>query len=140
MSVFEDQRLFMNVSGQKSGSGGANLYRDLITEEFIELQEAWGKYKNDRASCAHVAEVADACMDMIYVISGLMHSMGLDPQAFWDEVQRSNMSKFSQLADGSYSVTRRDDGKILKPATYSPPNLTSIVLQQWSGSHVCVEV
>ncbi len=140
MSVFEDQRLFMNVSGQKSGSGGANLYRDLITEEFIELQEAWGKYKNDRASCAHVAEVADACMDMIYVISGLMHSMGLDPQAFWDEVQRSNMSTFSQLADGSYSVTRRDDGKILKPATYSPPNLTSIVLQQWSGSHVCVEV
>ncbi len=140
MSVFEDQRLFMNVSGQKAGTGSANLYRDLITEEFIELQEAWGKYKNDRTSCAHTAEVADACMDMIYVISGLMHSMGLEPQEFWDEVQRSNMSKFSQLADGSYSVTRRDDGKILKPATYSPPNLTSIVLRQWSSSHVCVEI
>lgn len=122
MSVFADQKLFMDVSGQEPSRENEKLYYNLVLEEFTELADAWNA--DDRV------EVVDACIDLIYVISGLMHSMGLNPQPFWNEVQRSNMSKFFQEPNGSYTCLRREDGKILKPKTYSPPDLKRIYQEQ----------
>jgi predicted HAD superfamily Cof-like phosphohydrolase len=42
----------------------------------------------------------------------------------WDEVLRSNMAKVDPL---SGKVRRREDGKILKPEGWKPPNLTKFV-------------
>ena len=87
-----------------------NLYVDLIREEFQELLEG---HKN-----RDVVEVADACGDLIWVILGLCNSLGIDINPVWQEITNSNMSK---TVDGK--VIKREDGKILKPDTYFPPNI-----------------
>jgi phosphoribosyl-ATP pyrophosphohydrolase len=122
MSVFADQKFFMDVSGQMPSREAEKLYYNLILEEFTELADAWNA--DDRV------EIIDACIDLIYVITGLMHAMKLQPQEFWDEVQRSNMSKFFKEQNGSYTCLRRGDGKILKPPSYSPPNLKKVYDKQ----------
>ena len=50
--------------------------------------------------------------DLLYVVYGTAVSYGIDMDPVFREVHRSNMSKV-----GGY---KRDDGKWVKPATYSP--------------------
>lgn len=140
MTVFTDQKKFMDITGQKPSEEMVRLYMKLIEEELGELTAAYGV--ND------VVEMADGAIDLIYVTAGLLHSMGLNPQPLWDEVQRSNMSKFlveacvfcgtkgCEHCDGTgefFKVLRREDGKILKGPKYFPPNLSRIVTEQLSG-------
>ena len=91
------------------------LYMDLITEEYHELQEAY-KEKD-------VVEVADALADMVWVIMGMASTLGMDFNDIWEEVKRSNMSKFTN------NIIIRDGktGKILKPSTFSEPDLAPIL-------------
>jgi predicted HAD superfamily Cof-like phosphohydrolase len=49
---------------------------------------------------------------------------GYKVDAAWNEVSRSNLAKIN-LATGK--VEKREDGKVLKPAGWTPPNLTSYV-------------
>jgi len=90
------------------------MYMDLVKEEFYELAEAVRNFD--------MVETADACADLIWVIEGLCHSLGIPLQKVWDEVARSNASK---TIDGK--LIKRTDGKVLKPDTYSPPNIKSIL-------------
>lgn len=92
----------------------AALYMKLITEEYKELMHAWNE--------GDLIEIADACADLKWVIEGLEHSLGIPQQAVWDEVARSNMSK---LVDGK--LIKREDGKVLKPDTFVPPNIKKIL-------------
>jgi predicted HAD superfamily Cof-like phosphohydrolase len=92
----------------------AMLYYDLVREEFYELSYAVKNFD--------VVETADACADLIWVIEGLCHSLGIPLQKVWDEVARSNMSK---TIDGK--LIKREDGKILKPDTYSPPDISNVL-------------
>jgi len=93
----------------------ADLYMKLIAEEFAELSEGWRK--------SDLVEIADACADLIWVIQGLNHTLGIPQQKVWDEVARSNMSKISENG----KVLKRADGKVQKPETYSPPDIASII-------------
>lgn len=88
----------------------ANLYFNLVAEEFDELSVAY--LKKD------IVEVADACADIIWVVEGLMYSLGIDPQVVWDEIAKSNSSK---TVDGK--LIKREDGKVLKPESYKAPNI-----------------
>jgi predicted HAD superfamily Cof-like phosphohydrolase len=49
---------------------------------------------------------------------------GYDVQKAWDEVLRSNMAKVDRVTG---KVNRREDGKILKPEGWTPPDLTKFV-------------
>ncbi len=80
----------------------------LIKEEFEELLEAFEERNN--------LELADAGADLVWVVCGLMARLGIDLDAAWDEVRRTNWAK----ADGP----RRADGKILKPEGWEPPDMT----------------
>jgi phosphoribosyl-ATP pyrophosphohydrolase len=91
----------------------ADLYAGLVKEEYAELMTAF-EHKD-------IVETADACADLIWVVEGLMYSLGIDPQTVWDEVARSNHSK---TVDGM--LVKREDGKVLKPASYSPPNIQRV--------------
>lgn len=98
----------------------------------------------------NICDEADALVDQLYILMGTVLEHGLADKfdALWDEVQRSNMTK--TLADediapnvmryekegvlvdvrkhGDRSViTRKVDGKVLKPLSYSPANLLSIL-------------
>lgn len=114
-----DVRIFMEACGQEvkdrpsftdENYKQAVLYLNLIREEMEELEEG---FENQ-----DIVETADACGDLIWVILGLCNSLGIPMGPVWQEITTSNMSK---TVEGK--VVRRDDGKILKPDTYFPPNI-----------------
>lgn len=127
---FNDRAEFAKSAGQGVGVDAINLHYRLIEEEFDELTTAIDRMRTSGETVDTVAELADACIDLMYVTIGMLQSMGLDPQPLWDEVHASNMSKFVRQDDGTYKAIRRKDGKILKPDTYFKPDLHSIILRQ----------
>ena len=88
---------------------------DLIEEELDELH--LGIDNQD------IVEVADALTDLLYVVYGAGHALGIDLDECFQEVHQSNMSKLGE--DGR--VIKREDGKVLKPDTYFPPDLKSVL-------------
>lgn len=114
--TFDDVKVFMEACDQvETGFGNqSNLYMELITEEYKELVEA---YLNK-----DIVEIADACRDLIWVIEGLEHTLNIPQQEVWDEVSRSNLQKIGP--DGK--VHKREDGKVLKPEGWTPPDIKSL--------------
>jgi len=82
-----------------------SLRLNLIEEELEELREAI--IQNNLISAA------DALGDLLYVVYGAGLEFGLDLEPVFAEIHRSNMTKVGG--------TLREDGKLLKPATYEPP-------------------
>lgn len=117
MDSRNDVKTFMDACDQKETDYGpqANLYIDLIIEEFKELMHAFGNRDN--------VEIADACADLKWVIEGLEHTLKIPQQEVWDEVARSNLSKISPTG----KVIKREDGKVLKPEGWTPPNIKKII-------------
>lgn len=116
MSVFDDQAQFMRACGQTVGQKNREqfeLYMELIREEFQELQNAK----------THV-EVFDALLDLIVVCIGAGHSAGYPMEQGWDAVVVSNLRKIDPATG---QVLRREDGKILKPEGWRPPNLARLL-------------
>ncbi len=83
----------------------------LIQEEFDELKEAMAS--------GNLAAVAKEMADLLYVTYGTAVSYGIDMEPVFQEVHRSNLSKV-----GGY---KRADGKWVKPPTYSPADIESVV-------------
>lgn len=120
MDTRNDVLHFMQAADQtQTGlhSDQANLYVDLINEEFRELLYAY--------MARDIVEVADALADLKWVIEGLEHTLQLPQQQIWDEVARSNLSKISDNG----KIIKREDGKVLKPENYSPPNIKKVLEQ-----------
>jgi len=67
-----------------------------------------------------MVEIADAIVDMMYILYGIILRHGLSGVVFdmFEEVHKSNMSK---LENGK--VLKRTDGKIMKGSEYFKPNL-----------------
>ena len=88
----------------------------LLREEVEEYAEA--------ALSGDLVEVLDALADIGYILAGTIINHGMQniyDDAF-DEVHRSNMAK---LVDGK--VLRRDDGKVMKPEGWQPPQLAQFL-------------
>jgi len=84
----------------------------LLSEEVQEYAEA--------ARTGDLVEVLDALADIGYILAGTIINHGMQhifDEAF-AEVHRSNMAK---LVDGK--VLRREDGKVMKPEGWTPPQL-----------------
>jgi predicted HAD superfamily Cof-like phosphohydrolase len=114
-NIFKDQTTFMTACDQsvdKFHSDQFTLYTKLIEEECTELSDAIAA--ND-----HV-EILDALIDILVVTAGAIASLGADGEGAWNEVIRSNMSKIDAA---SGKVLKREDGKVMKPETFSPPVL-----------------
>ena len=115
--VFTDVTLFLKACGQDypaiptSQNDLSKLYLKLIHEEYAEFKEA---LQDDDDT-----EQLDACFDMMWVIVGYMKSRGWDCENSWDEGALSNLSKIDSV---SGKVIRREDGKIMKPEGWKPPN------------------
>lgn len=92
-----------------------HLRVDLIVEELDEL--AYALHKNDMVG------IADAIADLLVVVLGTAVACGIDIQPIWNEVDRSNASKF---IDGY----KRDDGKWMKGKSYSPPEIAKLIEAQ----------
>lgn len=87
----------------------------------------------------NLVKICDGCADLRVVVVGTEIACGIDGEAAFREVMRSNMSKYYwtpdelqkarldgctvvKLDDGTHCVTN-EYGKVLKPAGYSPAQL-----------------
>ena len=116
---FRDQAKFMNACGQTVGNRNPDqfdLYLKLIQEEVEELQTAVDN--NDRV------EQLDALIDILVVTVGAVQSLGVDGEGAWKEVMSTNFAKIDSLTG---RVRKREDGKILKPVGWRPPELSKYI-------------
>jgi predicted HAD superfamily Cof-like phosphohydrolase len=111
-------------------SAQAKLYMDLIDEEYDELQKAFATYGDalrEDEKLAALADLLDAVCDLSVVMMGLCNSLGLPFHAAFDEVHKSNMNKFVKNDDGTYTILKRTDGKVIKPKDWKKPNIIDIL-------------
>jgi predicted HAD superfamily Cof-like phosphohydrolase len=116
---FRDQEKFMKACDQTVSEFNQkqyNLYRDLISEETSELNAAVAQ--GDRV------EELDALIDILVVTVGAIHSMGADAEGAWKEVMKTN---FAKIDSETGKVRKREDGKVLKPVGWMPPELAPFV-------------
>lgn len=122
MDTRNDVREFMDGCGQTNNDWTqAKLYMKLVSEEFHELITAF--------LAKDYVEIADACADLKWVIEGLEHSLNIPQQEVWDEVNRSNRSKFV----GGQLIKDPETGKVMKPATFSPADIKTILERHECG-------
>lgn len=120
-SAIEDVERFHNASSIENLAGNARLdfkklRRRLLKEEYKETKKAVKE--------GDMRGVADGYADMIFVILGSA-LVQIGKYRFiraWQEVVRSNMAK---CIDGK--IIMRDDGKVLKPEGWTPPDIRSIL-------------
>ena len=116
---FRDQEKFMRASDQTVGELNAEqykLYLSLMDEEWKELKAAL--LMKDRV------EQLDALLDFIVVTIGAIHSGGFDGEGGWREVIGTNLAKIDKETG---KVRKREDGKVLKPIGWVPPELAPFV-------------
>ena len=95
------------------------MYASLITEEYDELQVAIAN--------KDPVETLDALTDILVVTIGAMNSMGADGEGAWREVMATNFNKIDRQLG---KVRRREDGKILKPDGWEPPQLAKFLKRE----------
>lgn len=131
--------------GYALGFGSGEIYK-----EYVNLNDKVSK-KNIKPG---LVEVVDALSDIEYVLYGAYDVFNLNSIAYkcFSEVHRSNMSKIlpfntsendlkevvsnfknqnidirTDKTNQGYVIRNADTNKVLKPSTYSPANLSSIV-------------
>jgi predicted HAD superfamily Cof-like phosphohydrolase len=118
-NLFRDQEKFMRACEQTTGVFDQKqfaMYVGLIEEEFKELTEAVNNHDQ--------VETLDALVDILVVTIGAIHSMGADGEGAWKEVMGTNFAKIDRITG---KVRRREDGKVLKPVGWTPPNLKPFI-------------
>jgi predicted HAD superfamily Cof-like phosphohydrolase len=113
---FRDQEKFMRACEQTVGEFNEaqyQLYCNLISEEFDELVASTTK-----------TDDLDALIDILVVTIGAIHSLGADAEGAWKEVMSTNFAKIDKQTG---RVRKREDGKVLKPAGWTPPDLEQFV-------------
>jgi len=119
VNPFRDQEKFMRACDQevdKFNEKQYNMYISLIHEEVGELTVA--EQNNDRV------EQLDALIDILVVTIGAIHSAGFDAEGAWKEVMSTN---FAKVDHDTGKVRKREDGKVLKPVGWVPPNLKPFI-------------
>lgn len=115
-NVFDDIDIFHTACDQKPSVDNYEMYLDLIDEEYIELQKALRKHDT--------VEQLDALIDIMVVTAGAIRAGGMDGQGAWEEVMRTN---FAKIDPETGKVRKREDGKVLKPEGWQPPNLKDFI-------------
>lgn len=112
MNPFSDQERFMQACGQTTRGENIEqykLYYNLIQEEVKELADSDTREGD-----------LDALIDILVVTIGAIHSMGADAEGAWQEVMRTN---FAKIDPETGRVRKREDGKVLKPEGWQPPDI-----------------
>ena len=126
---FRDQEKFMKACDQSvDGSNQAQfeMYLGLIKEEYDELLVAQGfnLETGEKTGPVDMIETLDALLDIVVVTIGAMHSAGMNAEGGWKEVMKTNFAKVDKETG---KVRKREDGKVLKPQGWTPPDLEPYV-------------
>ena len=95
------------------------MYLKLIEEEYEELSVAVAE--NDRV------EQLDALVDILVVTMGAIRAGGFDGEGAWREVMDTN---FAKIDPETGKVRKREDGKVLKPEGWQPPQLAQFLSKE----------
>ena len=119
---FRDQEKFMRACDQTVEDFNQtqfNMYLKLIEEETDELSAAINNHNK--------VETLDALIDILVVTIGAIHSLGADAEGAWKEVMNTNFAKIDKETG---KVRKREDGKVLKPQGWTPPELAPFVTKE----------
>ena len=131
--VEEFHRVFNSKAIKADGPGWQDTDNDsrleemrfsLIEEELDELKEAYSE--------GDFIETVDALADLVYVSYGAAATIGVDLDDVLEEVHRSNMAKL----DDNGNPILREDGKILKPEGWTPPDISGVLDAQRKAHEV----
>jgi len=118
-NVFKDVEKFHIACEQNPHPLTFSLYLNLMSEEFEELQVAM--HNRDRV------EQLDALIDILVVTIGAIRAADFDGEGAWNEVMGTN---FAKIDPETGKVRKREDGKVLKPEGWEPPQLEPFTNQQ----------
>ena len=118
-NVFEDVNKFGTACDQPASEANYKMYLGLIDEEVGELAHA--------VAVDDKVEQLDALVDILVVTVGAIRAAGWDGEAAWQEVMDTN---FAKIDPNTGKVTKREDGKVLKPEGWVGPNLKPFVKTQ----------
>lgn len=93
------------------------LRRALMREEFEELLDAM--------SLGNIEYIAKEGADVLYTVIGTLITYGIDADAVFEEVHRSNMTKLHRG-----EVLRNKAGKVMKSQFYTPANIAQTLENQ----------
>jgi predicted HAD superfamily Cof-like phosphohydrolase len=99
------------------------LRRSLIAEEKREVEDELFAFFD---GAGNLANLAKELADLLVVTYGTARTFGIDIDAVFAEVHRSNMSKLGE--DGKPVL--REDGKVLKSDRYRPADVQSVLDRQ----------
>lgn len=113
------------------------LAANLVIEEAVEFVRALGfdpaidedgevVLKEEPSYTPDLIQAADAIGDILVVTYGAANRLGVNGTAVFNEVHRSNMTKV--WPDGTVHK-RESDGKVIKPESYSPADIDSVLQQ-----------
>jgi len=112
-------------SATHNGYGPRPLTEELIKFRVKFMQEELDEFK-DAWDADDITEMADALIDLAYVVLGTAQFMGLPWQALWDEVQRANMEK--QKATSSTLGPRGNaEWDVVKGPNWKPPDIRGVL-------------
>lgn len=112
VNPFKDIDTFHTACDQEPNKENYSMYLRLIDEEYTELQDA--------LEADNRLEQLDALIDILVVTMGAIRAGGFDSQGAWEEVMRTN---FAKIDTNTGKVRKREDGKVLKPDGWRPPDL-----------------
>ena len=122
-----DVEQFLKACGHEPSHKHISLYYDLVKEEIGELEDAMGAFNAAETEAEIIqakADALDGICDSIWVLMGLAQMMNLPLERGWDEVAISNLRKI----DAELGRVQRDEnGKILKPEGWRPPDMVRII-------------
>lgn len=124
----------LGVVGDGKISETVDKRKRLIQEETAEVSEAlddywkWTFYSNNGYTVQDTVDrirqhLAKELADLLYVVYGTAEEFNISIEEVFKRVHESNMSKVWD--DGT--VHYNEFGKVLKPPTYSPPDLSDLI-------------
>ena len=118
-------RQFLEAAGKKPWDKDLSAvdwsFLNGFLEETYELKEAMEKYIN-RPTPSNREELCKEWADVQIVLSNLAVYFDIPASAAFNRVHQNNMTKIGP--DGT--VTKRADGKILKPDNYVKPDMSGL--------------
>ena len=116
-NIVDDIRAFTVKFGfdkDKFDAEKLKFRNQLLTEEFLEIQQALG--------AKDAEEIVDGLVDLVVIAVGTLVLAGVDVDKAWNEVMRANMSKVRGVKKGRENSGGFD---VTKPEGWKAPNHSS---------------
>lgn len=126
MGLIEDVAEFHKITGMPLPPKPLWPSRERVELRMELIREEVGAELEEAVMQRDLVATADALADGIYVLIGMGLELGLPMQGVWDEVQRSNIAK--------KGGPLREDGKLLKPEGWTPPDLERVIAAAITGA------